>query len=219
MFLASVMLRNCIRQNILTESNPTQSRERRFFRKSVPAMLMSSPAASRKPCQDLSLSGKLEGIEVGTRSGLWSEIARLTSELRPRFVIVENVANLLAGPSQRPGGWFGRVLGDLASLGYDAVWHCIPASSVGAPHRRDRVWVVAYSDEAQCEGGSLSRRIHQEHANARDPRWGPDKPGVVRTLDGVPYQSHRLAALGNAVVPQIPEILGRAILGEINAAR
>lgn len=171
------------------------------------------------PCQDLSLSGKLEGLEDGTRSGLWSEIARLTGELRPRFIIVENVANLLAGPSQRPGGWFGRVLGDMAALGYDAVWHCIPASSIGAPHRRDRVWVVAYSDEAQCEGGSLSRRIYQEHANARNPCWGPDKPGVVRTLDGVPCQSHRLAALGNAVVPQIPEILGRAILGEINAAR
>ena len=61
------------------------------------------------PCQDISVAGKKAGIVDGTRSGLWSEIARLTRDLRPQYVIVENVANLLSGPSERPGGWFGRV--------------------------------------------------------------------------------------------------------------
>lgn len=90
------------------------------------------------PCQDLSVAGKQAGIE-GARSGLWSEYARLVGELRPRYVVVENVAALRY---KRRG--FGRVLGDLASLGYDTEWHCIPACAVGAPHERDRIWLIAY---------------------------------------------------------------------------
>jgi len=92
------------------------------------------------PCQDLSVAGKGAGL-TGARSGLWSEYARLIGELRPRYVVVENVSALLARG-------FGTVLGDLAALGYDAEWDCIPASAVGAPHRRDRVWLVAYPDDA-----------------------------------------------------------------------
>ena len=96
------------------------------------------------PCQDISLAGKGAGLE-GARSGLWSEYARLIGELRPRYVIVENVTALL-------GRGFGRVLGDLAALGFDAEWDCIPASAVGAPHRRDRVWIVAYPSGEGLEG-------------------------------------------------------------------
>lgn len=165
------------------------------------------------PCQDLSVSGRLAGMD-GTRSGLWSEIARLIGELRPAYAVMENVANLLAGPAERPGGWFGRVLGDLASLGYDAEWHGIPAGNLGAPHERDRIWVVAYPHSAQRKGGSLSRRIHQEYANARSRSWWEDQPILQRTANGVPAQSHRLKALGNAVVPQIPELIGRAIMAD-----
>lgn len=88
------------------------------------------------PCQDISLAGKGAGITEGTRSGLWSEYARLVRELRPRYVIVENVAALLARGLD-------RVLGDLAALGYGAWWDCVPAAAVGAPHRRDRLFVVA----------------------------------------------------------------------------
>jgi DNA (cytosine-5)-methyltransferase 1 len=89
------------------------------------------------PCQDISLAGKGAGIE-GAHSGLWSEYARIIGELRPRVVIVENVSALL-------GRGLDRVLRDLATLGYDAEWHCIPASAVGAPHRRDRIWIVAHA--------------------------------------------------------------------------
>ena len=98
------------------------------------------------PCQDLSYAGKRAGIE-GERSGLWSEFARLIGEVRPRFAIMENVPGLLSAGH-------GRVLGDLAALGYDAVWDCVPASAVGAPHRRDRVWIVAYApSERRGEAG------------------------------------------------------------------
>ena len=88
------------------------------------------------PCQDLSLAGKRAGIE-GARSGLWSEVARLVGELQPRVVLLENVPGILSAG-------LGRVLGDLAALGYDAVWDCIPASAIGAPHRRDRWMCIAF---------------------------------------------------------------------------
>lgn len=81
------------------------------------------------PCQDISTAGKGAGL-AGERSGLWREYARLVGEIRPRYVIVENVAALL-------GRGLGTVLGDLAALGYDAEWHCISAAAVGAPHKRD----------------------------------------------------------------------------------
>ena len=88
------------------------------------------------PCTDISLAGKGAGID-GEQSGLWKEYARIIGDLRPRFVVVENVAALLARG-------LGTVLADLAAVGYDAEWDCIPASAVGAPHRRDRIWLVAY---------------------------------------------------------------------------
>jgi DNA (cytosine-5)-methyltransferase 1 len=88
------------------------------------------------PCQDISNAGKRAGIG-GARSGLWSEYARAIRDLRPRYVVVENSAALL-------GRGLGRVLGDLAALGYDAEWHCIPASAVGADHLRDRIWIIAH---------------------------------------------------------------------------
>ena len=87
------------------------------------------------PCQDLSVAGKGAGL-TGSRSGLWFEYLRVIEETRPRWVVIENV------PALRSRG-LDIVLGGLAALGYDAEWHCIPAAAVGAPHRRDRVWIVA----------------------------------------------------------------------------
>lgn len=222
------------------------------------------------PCQDLSVAGKQRGMGEGTRSGLWSEIVRLVGELRPQYVIVENVAALLAGPSERRGGWFGRVLGDLAECGYDAEWENIPASALGAPHRRERVWLVGYPSEndwgSERSGkGSLGRNglvsaewveeadkldrpssdvphPHSHNAQGQQPSsfdaqgWAGQitgsprplpaigggfwsvEPDVGRVAHGVPDRAHRLAALGNSVVPQIPELIGRAILQARQAA-
>jgi DNA (cytosine-5)-methyltransferase 1 len=241
------------------------------------------------PCQDISVAGKGAGIG-GERSGLWSEFARIIGEVRPRYVIVENVAALL-------GRGISRVLGDLAALGFDAEWHCIPASAVGAPHRRDRIWIVAHPARdvrserkeggaewqrvgprrqpvhGHCESGSccfnpnecdgndcwLLRHPEQapDMADASEPRlqgcsrqglsrsWGTSielaggdsgvsytngkptqrltiswgecgqwltEPDVGRVANGVPARVDRLRVLGNAVVPQIAEIIGRAIM-------
>lgn len=261
------------------------------------------------PCQDISVAGKGAGLD-GERSGLWREFARLVGELRPGFVFVENVGALRARG-------LASVLGDFAALGYDAQWHVVPAAAVGAPHLRERVWIVAAdanrglggdADEAVRAGrvaavdgadadadGSGQRRsgrrgVHhqgqpgdefvlcREEATAADtdgpvrrgqpqhseqqgaPGLEPDGLGsrgrregsasadaqrigrphlrglqrrLARALaaastpwerttepplcgldDGVPARvaRPRLKALGNAVVPQIPEILGRAVL-------
>jgi len=252
------------------------------------------------PCQDISVAGNQAGIADGTRSGLWSECARLIGELRPRYAIFENVTNLLNGER---GDWFKRVLWDISSLGYDAEWHCIPASELGAHHHRDRIWIVAYprgskriagakeqsiiramqedgavnsdvsgrseahaafladthgagqqqSNEALAGGSSEqfdSARIQSREADVSNPnesrlqRWLQNgiayqagwevegngcasecgagwerhrdgywavEPNVGRVVDGLPSRAHRLKCLGNAVVPPIPELIGRAI--------
>jgi len=201
------------------------------------------------PCQDISVAGDGLGI-TGPRSGLWSEYARIVGEIRPRFVIVENVAALVNRGLE-------RVLGDLAALGYDAEWHCIPAGAIGAPHERDRIWIVAYPDMRQCQRqdeqiragrdaacssgkavantygqrrhkmeqsksggqvgqGPISTALYASFAGRRHG-WEAE-PNVGRVADGVPNRVDRLRALGNAVVPQIPEIIGRAIMNHLSSS-
>ncbi|WP_395175840.1 DNA cytosine methyltransferase [Roseibium alexandrii] len=175
------------------------------------------------PCQDLSLSGRRAGIE-GERSGLWSEVHRLIGELRPLYAVMENVWNLLAGPSEQPGRWFGRVLADLAEVGYDAEWHCIPAAAVGADHHRERVWIIAYASEV----GWLGDRSVFSKGTIIEP--APRTPETV--LHPVDYQRlldrgdlpdirkdarlsgavDRIGAVGNTVQVQIPQLIGEAIL-------
>jgi DNA (cytosine-5)-methyltransferase 1 len=112
------------------------------------------------PCQDVSSAGKRAGIKSGTRSGLWSVFADAIDTLRPSIVIIENVRGLLSATAHRmesdatalgDGGTrpvlraAGAVLGDLADLGYDAAWTTLAAGDIGAPHRRERVFVVAHA--------------------------------------------------------------------------
>lgn len=180
------------------------------------------------PCQDLSVAGKRAGLD-GSRSGLWSEIDRLIGELSPSYVLLENVANLLAGPSDKPGGWFGRILGDLAERGYDAEWRNIPAWLMGRPHERQRVWIVAYPKQERWTGvlPSFSSKRQATHygqgqasialdtsrrLDARARRGLGSGPVFLSGNDGISDLVAKLGACGNAVVPQIPELIGRAIL-------
>lgn len=160
------------------------------------------------PCQDISLAGAGAGLE-GERSGLWSEIARLVRELRPQYLIVENVAALL-------GRGLDQVLGDLAALGYDAEWHCISAAHVGADHIRDRVWICAYPESVGCSrrGSSEPRPPLLETRGLvpkRDRSW-PNATSSFGASYGLPNRLDRIGAVGNAVHPDIPEMIGRAIL-------
>lgn len=252
------------------------------------------------PCQDISDAGKQAGIE-GERSGLWAEFFRIICELRPRFVLVENVAAL----THRG---MGRVLGDLAAGGYDAEWQILSAESVGAPHIRERVFIVAYTPSCGMESQRVSiqgrftmahpHRSSAEMANAQSEQWngrgntwdwrdrsanssktmantqsigcdprgtkpagqfgesgtysacaqipntdfqslevGPcfgrdarqkltafkrdcstgtgqwaTEPGICRVANGIPHRVDRLRGLGNAVVPQVAEFVGRCIV-------
>lgn len=218
------------------------------------------------PCQDLSVAGKGAGL-AGARSGLWFEFHRLIKETKPKWVIAENVAVL------RSRG-LDQVLRSLDEIGYDAEWHCIPASAVGAPHRRDRIWIVAYSNgcleanggkctdfKRKGDGGGVEQR-----GSGQDDRQGcirgsrgcskddvaysgseglerlrirtlstepqesvssscgsivrsvtnsdfwETEPQLGRVADGIPNRMDRLKQLGNSLVPQIPEMIGYAIL-------
>lgn len=102
------------------------------------------------PCQDISSAGQGAGLD-GERSGLWVEMARIIGEVRPEFAFVENAPMLTSRGLD-------RVLGDLASLGFDARWGVIGADDVGAPHRRDRIWIVAHS-EAHGRGSRGARGL------------------------------------------------------------
>jgi len=174
------------------------------------------------PCQDISAAGRQAGIEEGERSGLWRELFRVIRELRPRYAIVENVANLLMGER---GAWMGRLLGDLASIGYDAQWHCLSVADIGGGHERRRVWIIAYPREI---GRANAEKIYNSLANQivacgtpkstlallalvkqiRFPKAMPDH----RKLDGLSDAVDRLERLGNAAHPEIARIIGAAIM-------
>lgn len=163
------------------------------------------------PCQDISLAGFRTGLS-GLRSGLWRELLRAIRVVRPRYAIVENVAALL-------GNGMGTILGDLAEVGYDTEWDCIPAAAIGALHYRDRIWIQAYSDTNKLRPQRLSPIAsgtwgEQQFAGLVQDQIRLSIPAGRRSgiSDGVPNRSHSLKAYGNAVVPQIPEIIGRAIL-------
>lgn len=222
------------------------------------------------PCQPVSLAGKR--LAQDDPRWLWPHVARLVGLLRPRYVLLENV------PGLRSKG-LGDVLQDLSALGYDAEWEGISAAAVGAPHRRDRVWIVAYprrqwsladansiSGTVGGEAGYLasSPRVLEGFGEQRErcgdaldhrgadvadapsvgrhgsgaevegpfvfPRqpdgtgradWGTEwlsEPAVGRVADGVPNRVARLRALGNAVVPQVAEVVGHLILADASRA-
>lgn len=143
---------------------------------------------------------------------------RLVGECRPQYAIFENVTALLSGDG---GAWFAQFLYDLAAVGYDAEWHCIPASFFGADHRRGRVWIIAYPVGSNVEGLDLQESICAysekpfgwELARAIDEALPADDYARMRgAYDGVREVMDRLKALGNSVVPQVVEMIGRAIL-------
>jgi DNA (cytosine-5)-methyltransferase 1 len=156
------------------------------------------------PCQDVSAAGRGAGLD-GARSGLWGEMLRLVQECRPDWVVAENV------PALRVRG-ADRVLGGLEAAGY-ACWPLVVgAAHAGAPHRRGRVFILAHA-----VGARLADRFRGPAGPApilpveRPAGWAAE-PGLDRMADGVPGRVDRLRALGNAVVPDVAEIIAHAIL-------
>jgi DNA (cytosine-5)-methyltransferase 1 len=156
------------------------------------------------PCQPFSIAGNQRGAEDPRH--LWPEMSRLIREIWPRWVICENVAGHVECGLD-------AVLADLEDAGYTATPFVIPACAVGAPHRRDRVWIVAHAAGLRLPGtlGPNTRHTPAELPSA-PLRWDLPQPFTVGSDDGIPYRMDRTRALGNAVLPQIPELIGRSIL-------
>ena len=174
------------------------------------------------PCQDISVAGNGAGID-GERSGLFFELMRIVRVLRPRIVLLENVPALL-------DRGMGRVLRALAEGGYDAEWECLPASCFGAYHNRDRLFILAHREGAEVEVFSKSRdewrtqfqsrrlRSHFECEKARRGQSFESEPELARMVDVISSQldvGARCRGLGNAVVPQVGEWIGRRIMEAI----
>jgi len=145
------------------------------------------------PCQDISIAGSGKGIS-GEKSGLWREMARIVGEVRSRYVIVEN------SPVLTSRG-LGTVLGDLAEMGYDARWGVLGAHHAGAPHQRERIWIVANAHRSQCQGDERAQRKQAQHAHFGSTSWWEVEPNVGRVVDGVAHRMDRLRATGNGQVP------------------
>jgi DNA (cytosine-5)-methyltransferase 1 len=176
------------------------------------------------PCQDISIAGLGKGL-AGERSGLFYEIVRLCSEIKPRFIFLENVPAITTR-----GGT--EVVREIAAMGYDCRWCIISAASVGALHRRERWFLLAYagskglegfwertgcteSKESESSGSSatVSNTRCKSTRSTEEPEWAYDQltrryriwetePDVGRVVDGIPKRVDRLRGLGNSVVPQ-----------------
>lgn len=166
------------------------------------------------PCPDISEAGRGAGLD-GERSGLWFEFLRIICELRPRYALVENVSALLTRG-------MGTIIGGLAEIGYDTEWQSIPAAALGAPHFRERVLLVAYPKrKPRTSRPVICKEPHQ--AGHEAPPWSSWRAAsaalrretiacLCRDDDGVPHRVDRLRGLGNAVVPQVAEFVGRCIV-------
>lgn len=177
------------------------------------------------PCQDISYAKswttndtfRENGIN-GKRSGLWFEYARIIDEIRPKFVVIENVAAL-----QKQG--LDVVLQTLSDIGYDSEWQIITASFIGAPHRRKRIWIVAYPIGFGWEQESIifskitrqTIRYSSEWESSRTICQVNKKKTLSESFgiyDGIPrklYESDRIKSLGNSIVPQIALQIFKAI--------
>lgn len=193
--------------------------------KSIPADII----CGGFPCQDISNANPNgKGLD-GERSGLWWELARIIKNSSPHYVVLENVSALLSKG-------LGDILRFFSEIGYDVEWDCLRASDFGAPHLRDRIWIVAHpnssyalskqrlndrlgnSSKAMADSereGFFEGYINQEgqttgRGGQQHTNWTVE-PDVGRVVNGLPYRSHRIKCLGNSIVPQISQWIAERI--------
>jgi DNA (cytosine-5)-methyltransferase 1 len=155
------------------------------------------------PCQPFSVAGQKKG--TADNRDLWPEMFRLIKECQPTWVIGENVAGFVNMELERTAL-------DLESEGYEVQPLVIPACAIGAPHRRDRVWIIAYSNSQDVERQREISCRTQKKIFISKGCWGETQSPVCGGGNGIPHRMDRLRTLGNAVVPQIPEIIGKVII-------
>ena len=166
------------------------------------------------PCQPFSVAGQRKGADDDRH--LWPAMLSIISNIRPDWVVCENVVGII-------GMELDNILFDLECIEYAAWTFVIPATAVGGNHRRERIWIVANTEGKQSAPKNYRRKQtktkREEQGKPRGGysgdvprRGGPAEPGICGIADGIPEQLDRLKSLGNSVVPQIPEIIGRAIM-------
>ncbi|MCU7807010.1 MAG: DNA cytosine methyltransferase [Candidatus Thiodiazotropha sp. (ex Semelilucina semeliformis)] len=173
------------------------------------------------PCQDISVAGTGKGI-TGSRSGLWKEFARIIGEVRPPYAFIENSPALIVRG-------FDVVLSDLAACGYDAEWLCLSAAQCGAPHVRDRIWILAYASsnrqqknphqKALCKQTNSERRARLTGTVGHARKWPGTRPSGVTPMgmdDGVAFTVDRIKALGNGQVPRVAATAFHTLIRRIN---
>ena len=189
------------------------------------------------PCQDISVAGSGDGIE-GSKSSLWLEMARIIGEVRPQYVFVENSPALVTRG-------LGKVLGDLASLGYDAEWGVMGAHHSGAPHKRNRIWILGANTsseglERQWEISGekkkhqlrdLGKKISNPNSirseaqketvqprgkSALSRSWWESEPQLGRVANGVARRMDRLKAIGNGQVPVVAATIFKTLIRRLN---
>ncbi|MGB9888006.1 MAG: DNA cytosine methyltransferase [Moorellales bacterium] len=174
--------------------------------------------AGGPPCQPVSVAGKQRGAQ--DERWLWPEMARIIAVLHPQWIIMENVTGLLK--------WgFGIVLRDLAAFGYDAEWAVLSAEEFGYPHRRERIFIVAYPKGFGCQSDEFKPiifnenlyRTTQDKANEWQVARGCSgrilrvpNSRICRVANGVPDRMDRYGSLGDAVIPEIAEAIGKTII-------
>jgi DNA (cytosine-5)-methyltransferase 1 len=158
------------------------------------------------PCQDISSAGGGAGI-TGSRSGLWKEMARIIGEVRPQYAFIENSPMLtLRG--------LDTVLCDLAAMGFDADWGVVSAADIGAPHLRERIWIVAHAGEIRCSSSKAVKELgrFRPSVSCLATKWWAREPeetsreverGLGRVVNGVASRVDRLKAIGNGQVPAV----------------
>lgn len=173
------------------------------------------------PCQPHSKAGKKLGAK--DERDLWYECKRTVSQIRPSFALFENVSALLTTDA---GRFFNRVLSDLAEIGYDAEWACLPASAFGAPHIRERIWIISYpcgdfgtfgffgGNGTETKGRNKETKIRSENRNEfemgttlysgirGDKEWLPE-PEFPKLVNGLPDELVQIKGYGNAIVPKV----------------
>jgi len=162
------------------------------------------------PCVNISSLGDRAGIEgVEDGSGLWREAIRIVRDIRPGIFVVENVAEITFRGA-------GDVLGDLAASGYLGAWQCLPAAAFGAPHYRDRFFCLGVDRHSIGRyGGAIkafSTKFIPDAGGSSAVTWRASESSVDRIANGVPSRVDRNRCLGNAVVPQVAEWIGRRIV-------
>jgi len=183
------------------------------------------------PCQPFSLAGKRKGEQ--DQRNQWPNIIKCIRIIRPKFCFLENVPGLLSS------GYFGQILADLAEIGYDCRWRCLSAAELGAPHIRNRLWILAYANGIGCgsryesagwETGADFDRC-RERANVVDTNsksqpessresawnagWWDIEPGMGRMVDGMAFRVDRLKAIGNGQVPAVVAKVWKLLTGNL----